>query len=165
MNIQDWSIGQVLQLPDHVFGRRYPIWVEAYSASGGAHREISEVGFPNVAVIWGFGWWVWTPYTVDDKAECRIKLGVANALPATPAEMLRIQPLFPGLGEHMAELRDIWMGDAGAAIWIPMRTVFDAQGQKLVIEVDASSNTNVRVQVGVVVSSIPKEVPDWMISA
>ena len=165
MNIQNWGIGQILQLPDHAFGRQYPIWVARISASGGAGRDISEIGFPNVAVVWGFGWWVWTPYTEANKAEARIKLGLANDLPATAAAMDRLQPLFPGLGDHGAALRDIYIGDAGSSMWIPMRTVLNAQGQKLVIEVDAASNTDVRVMVCVVVSSVPREVPDWMISA
>lgn len=160
MDIRNWAVDDILALPDHAFGRRFPVWCMAVGASGGYTWDIAEVPFPDRCVLWGFGWWV---HGLADNT-CRIRLGLGDQVPTSLAQMNALDPFRMGIGLTGGEPRVIWAGQSPQFTWFPMRDVFEPQGKRLVLEVDADETYDVRVGVGAVVSTLPRRIPDWLIS-
>ena len=160
MRIDHWGLDQVMQLPDHCFGRRWVVSCEIHGASGTTAWDMSEVGFPDVGVIWEL---VVEPFYCTFAGDY-IRLALGDQLPAAAAMMDGLEPLIAGLGETGAEPRHMYVFYNLGSSLIQMREPKRFQGRRLVMEVAPSVEKFMWVRVMVVVSSIPKEVPDWLIS-
>lgn len=158
MNIRNWPIGQIMQLPDCCFGRRFLISCFAFVAEQGLAWDISEVAFPERAVIWSM-----TYYSVVRGAiALQTRLALGDQLPTTAAMMTALDPLFMGLGAQGADPRVISMPYYGVVICTNMRHLVEARGRRLVLEVNSTVSGVDDTQVILSVSSIPTEVPDWL---
>lgn len=160
MDIRNWPMNQIMQLPDHCFGRRWPIGVNAYSSATTEGWDISEVALPEQCVIWELSGWI--GYSLQQIETFRLALG--DQLPTTTAEMDRLEPLFNGLGRTEAGPRRIEAGRLTTFFIMNLRMPVMSSGRRLVLEVVSSGTGVGRLQVAVVVSSIPREVPDCLLS-
>ncbi len=52
MDIRNWPLSQIMQLPDAAFGRRWPVGLAYAFAGAGAEFDISEAALPERFVIW-----------------------------------------------------------------------------------------------------------------
>ena len=154
------SLDEMLRLPDHVFGRRYVISCAITAEQDTVVWDISEMSFANIAMIWGIHIWSTEPGINTDW----IRLAIGPRLPASVAEMNLLPDLIQGLGYQQARPRRISINYVGYQQIINLRTVVHANGGHLILEVDAMVTQATDVTVAVVTSSIPKEVPDWIIS-
>lgn len=158
MRINDWPMEKMMVLPDWCFGRQYAVCVTTRGGVGATVWDISELAFPDVGVIWQVSIFAtyWT-FAVD---YCRLALG--DQLPATTADMDRLEPLIHGLGAQGAEPREINLY-VGVGPWVlPLRQPVQFQGKRLIVEARATAGKYAWTHVIVVVSSMPKEVPDWL---
>lgn len=160
MDISQWGIGRIMQLPDCVFGRRWPIIFTLHAAAEGSQYFISEIALPDVCVLWelyGFssplGSAVTPPLSVTS-----IMLG--DQLPTTDAEMALMEPLLPGADELVANMRST----RGRLELTRLKVPISAQGRRVVVRFQVGSIVPVVLALGLVFSSVPKEVPDWLIS-
>lgn len=161
MNIQNWGMGQIMQLPDYLFGRRFLITCEVRVGPATRAWDISEVALPEKCVIWelvikGMG-------IIGMMTTVRIALG--DQLPTAVAMFNALDPLFMGLGAQGAEPRDFLLLERAGVAFRRLRMPVAAQGRRLVIEAISPEILTAAVVVGIVVSGVPKEVPDWLGSA
>jgi len=160
MDIRDWPIDRIMQLPDWCFGRRWVISTIVRQEIIGQTWDISEISFPEVAVLWQLAVY---PHNVSGR-ECWVRLHLGLKLPETMAEMDPMPQLVPGLGNFEDGRRYIRVEEAAGQFNLNLRNVIEAHGRKLVMEGNAINTALLWVQAAVVISSLPKEVPDWLIS-
>lgn len=165
MDIRNWPLGQVMQLPDHCFGRRFPVCVFGHNIGLTEAYDIAEIAFPEQIVVWELmiAWSRYQAEEVDKYDEIRLALG--DQLPTAEADFLSLEPFMPGLGEQIPEPRTIVTGDV--AVWHVDRLKYPihTMGRRLVLFIEARETNSSSVQVITVVSSIPKEIPDCLLAS
>lgn len=161
MNIQNWGLGQIMQLPDYLFGRRFMVSCFLDVPDATRAWDISEVALPEMCVVWelvvatlqAFG------------AEITVRIALGDQLPAAAATFDALDPLFMGLGVQGPEPRGFHILDIGSFSMRRLRMPVAAQGNRLVVEALTPEAKSGTVFVGIVVSGVPKEIPDWLVSA
>lgn len=156
MDISNWGLGQILMLGQRFFGRRYIVSVSLSNASNETKWDISELALPDVVMIWGIG-----IYGIGAVAQSStIRLAVGDQLPTATAEMDRLQPLIMGLGLQGPEPRRIRIQSGSQMLMTELRMPVRAQGRRLVMEQVTIVGQVLDVICALVVSGIPKEIPD-----
>lgn len=160
MNISSWPMGRIMQLPEHCFGRKFIVSLTVYSISTAPAWDIAEIALPERCVIWGLTSVLkYNQYQVDS-----FRLAMGHTLPATVAEMNELEPLINGLGMQGAGPRAMIHSQHTAYNIQHMKQLIESGGRKAVMELTALLETEATMTVAMVVSSIPTEVPDWLIS-
>lgn len=160
MDIQNWGLGRIMQLPDCCFGRR---WVVSCDVGGFGEVDlfdISEAALPESMVVWQL--LMEARFTSAFLMYARIGLG--DQLAGTEAEFMRFEPLLRGFGQQGAGPRRIYFYLYGASTSLFMRMPVQTGGRRLCLMGHGVSDAHIRVRVSIVVSGVPKEVPDWMLS-
>ena len=160
MNIQNWGIGQIMELPDWCFGRRWPISVGGQGSDGVPEYDICEEGLPDMCVIWEV-------YTVTSSVSIdfgRIELRLGDHLPANRAEFAAFELLFPGIVDRHHVRSRLMVALGGLSCMCKLRMPVAAQGRRLVGEFSSEAVGVVKSVAGLTISSIPKEVPGWLVS-
>lgn len=160
MNIRDWPLDRIMQLPDYCFGRRWPIFVVGDTVSAGDCWAISKFGLPERCVVWEFGLRYWH----QEKITEHLRLSLGDQLPTTKAEMSALEPLYRDIEHLPAFPNSIRILTAYAQITISQRMYLESGGRRLVIEYSGASLQVTNIIAWVVVSSLPTEVPDWLSS-
>ena len=160
MDIRHWGLNRIMQLPDHCFGRRFLVSSNMNVLAAQRVWDISEVALPDVCVIWElvimvagtFGTFLW------------VQIALGDQLPAAVATFDALDPLFMGLGEQGAEPRTIRVEADNVLHLDRLRMPVAAQGRRLVVEMTTDDGITASGMVAIVVSGVPKEVPDWLVS-
>ena len=160
MDISTWPIDKIMQLPDHCFGRKFVVSCAVRVVPEATVWDISEIALPNVFVLWQLQIY---PYGFTT-ADSRIRIALGSKLPTAEEQMDRYQPLISDLGIHGTRPRRIYLFQRTGTFIVFMRMPISAQGQRLVIEAHAEADANANVSVQIVVSAIPKEIPEWLFS-
>lgn len=161
MRIDNWPMERIMQLPDWCFGRRWMVGVRANITSAAAHFDICEFAFPERAVVWEIN--IHQAYYTTSSSEVCLALG--DHLPANAAEFAELPLLFPGAISPS--------GQRGAFICTylyvnrvsHLRKIVEAHGNRLVGSFVRIVGDTEFLAGNVVISSVPREVPDWLISA
>lgn len=159
MDIRHWGLDRIMQLPDWCFGRKFEVCVALLSAAGARTWDISEIALPEVCVLWEVSM---TPSTAEFQIES-YRLALGDILPTAAGEMDVMEPLIHGLGEQGPSPRDIYGLPRYAGWRFMTRKPIEAGGRRIVLEMKATDSQGGRLQVVCVFSSIPKEVPDWLV--
>lgn len=160
MNIRSWPFDKIMQLPDCAFGRRWPVAVQNEVAEVGTFYDISELALPETCVIWNCS--IWSPYYAI--AGVIISLAIGDVLPTDDAQFDVYEPLFRDVGVITAGRRTIHIYRSPGMYAIPMRMPVEAMGRRLVGRFERASEVLTGAYVILTVSSIPKEVPDCLLS-
>ena len=160
MDIRNWSLDQIMQLPDSVFGNRFLVSVQSHIGAAGTVWDISEIPFPERFVIWELH--VSVSRVGVENVWCRIAFG--DQLPTTTAQMDGLEPVFNGLGMQGAGPRQIFVTSLTPIILTRLKIPKQATGRRLVSEFGGTGPGAGYCTVSMVVSSIPREIPDCLIS-
>lgn len=160
MDIRNWPLDKIMQLPDNAFGRKFMVAVEAQVPAGGTAFDIAEIAMPEQFVLWELSIYVVRISTFTEY----VRIGLAQRLPASLAEFMLLDPLLHGLGIQGPPPRQIMLQGFQTIQTITVRMPFEAQSRKLALMCFAAETNHIWVRVVAVVSSIPKEVPDWIVS-
>lgn len=158
MRIDNWGLGQIMQLPDNLFGRQFAVCCHVEADAGVRGWDISEVGLPERCVIWQFV----IRGTFRRASADTVRVALGDQLPAAAAEMDRLEPLISGLGAQGAGPRVIALDAEGSVVDLRLRMAVAAMGRRLVVELNAAATDGSMVDVHLVVSGVPKEIPEWM---
>ncbi|MBA7674184.1 hypothetical protein ES703_82391 [subsurface metagenome] len=161
MNIRNWPMDRIMQLPDCCFGRRWPMSLYVAGVSDTPGYDITELALPEMAVFWSLVWWV----AYSDGVVSYMRLALGDSLPTAAAQMTALEPLFPGMGVTGAEPRNILIGSASRGARLTMRMPVRAAGRRPVLEVVSGEAKSCVLHVILEVSSAPTEVPDCLLSA
>lgn len=160
MDIRNWPIGRIMQLPDHCFGSRFEVCLFASAVTGTNGWDISGVTLPERCVIWEC---LAYPSRVGAGVDY-YRLALGDILPTTVAEMDALEPLFMGLGVQGPDPRLIPVTYFGSSHFNRIKMPVMAAGRRVVLEVRAVNVAPQSMQVVLTVSSIPMEVPDCLVS-
>jgi len=159
MDISKLSIDEVMQMPDHLFGRRFVVSCTCTATAPGRVYDISETALPDRAVMWEFAihHHIWSPYGTY------IRLSLGDHLPANFREFDALEPLFPNFGEWITPGRYILGSSYCEHHHNRLRTPITAQGRRLVMETTLGITGEARMTASLVVSAIPKTIPNWLV--
>ncbi len=159
MDIRNWPLDEIMQLPIYCFGRRFPVFLNASSINDTPGWDISEVALPEKCVIWEFVSWVESPIITPTS----FRLALGDQLPTTVVMMDALEPLFFGFGHQGAEPRNILYGVNIKPHFLRLRLPVMAGGRRPILEVIVPGSSMGYLNVVLVVSSIPTKVPDCLI--
>ncbi len=160
MDIRNWPIDRIMQLPDCCLSRRFLVSVSLDTKGGETLYDISELGLPDKTIVHEFV--LIASGTVGGRVD--VRLALADQLPTVTQEMDGLEPLFHGLGLQGAEPRRFVVGWTAMFRLSRLKMYVPAQGRRLVMEMIAEQEVIMSVCAAVTVSAIPTEVPDWLIS-
>lgn len=160
MDIRNWGLSSIMQLPDSCLGRRRPLGLYRDVIVDQIQWDICEIALPERFVLWEVCWW--SPMTVGTLEGLRLALG--DHLPTTNAEMMEFEPLLPGIGRQGPDPRQMMGQLYGHVRFATLKMPFYSMGRRLVGEFDAAATGGVQLEVVIVISGIPNEVPDCLLS-
>ena len=161
MRIDDWPLERIMRLPDWCFGQRWPVGLYAATDAIGSVWDMAEIPLPDRCVLWEF-----TCYTsLIMNADTVFKVAIGHQMPTTAVQMNLLEPLMPGVGVQGTSPRPIH-GNAYALISVTrLKKVIESAGRKVILQLTLGTALEQDLQVIMVFSSLPREVPDWLISA
>lgn len=160
MDISKWDIERIMQLPDHAFGRRFIVSCSVHATGVSVKWDISEVGLPNHFVLWQL---LIYP-VICNSGPSKVRIAMGDNVPTSSAMMNVLEPMVYGVGFQAAEPRHIEVNQVSASIDLRLRMPIRAGGRRMVIEGTSLATKDTWLQVMAIVSSVPKEVPDWILS-
>jgi len=160
VDISKWSSDEILRLPDYVFGRRFPIFCSLKAGSATWVCDISEVGFPDRCVLWQVSVWAMIYGSLD----IYVRMGLSDSVAVDDAEFLTFMPLLHGFGFQGDEPRQVNLSAGSSVLSFGCKVILDTGGRRLVGCSLSGAAGIYRVQIVAVVSSVPKEIPDWVFS-
>ena len=156
MDISDWPMERIMQLPDHLFGPRWLVGVGVITLFGTPQIRISNAGLPERSVIWSVQC-VAVPVTLN-KVSMGFRLG--NVLPGSVTEFNRLEPMF-GTMEIVPGARSLFTVPLGSAIdYTRLRFPVMTGGRRLVVLFNSPDPEITDAQASILISSIPREIPD-----
>lgn len=159
MRIDDWPLDRIMQLPDCAFGRRWPVSVAWPLANPGILYDISEEALPEWCVVWEL---LLVTMSHGTNGLISINLALGDVLPTTDAEFDANEAFLRGLGWWTALRYNIVAGIGQEPALRRLRHFVHSMGRR-VIGRCGSGATGSDAFLTLVVSSVPKEVPDWLV--
>ena len=158
MDISTWSFDRIMQLPDYMFGRRWPVTCTVALDLVQPNWGISNFPLPERFVIWGV--YFVAPIAFTDSVSVDLRLG--DVLPTTTPQFRTYETIFPGF-DHYSEGLGYWvLGMLSGFELFGLRQPVQSMGRRLVVEADRVVGTAAGVTVVLVISSIPRSVPEWL---
>ncbi|MBA7554599.1 hypothetical protein ES705_47225 [subsurface metagenome] len=101
--------------------------------------------------------------STEAMTELVLRLSLGDQIPTTIAQMELLQPLVPGCGvrECPYEIRVIPPFRYHLS---RLRKPILASGRRLVVEITGPIIGSLQIDIWLIVSSVPMEVPDWLVS-
>ena len=158
-DISNWGWGQVLELPDHLFGRRFVTGCSMVLGAAGTVYGISEMGLPERCVIWE----MLSTVSASTLQYVNMSLALGDHLPANDAEFDRLEQLFPDMGYRMGVRRDYYLGTAAQHALRGLKVGVDTSGGRLVARFNKAVGGMAIGEVELVVSSVPRSLPEWFV--
>ena len=151
MERKNLSSSELLELPDELFGQRWPVFKQVRVTGPFDVFLVFEGGVPDRLVVWE----VFVLVTGVASNLAYVEFGWTDRAPASAAEGSGIQKMFPGQGEK---------DGLDYNLIVPANTVFSMRnlkvmgphaGLKPAFRIDDSSTINDDLLVGLVISSVP----------
>ena len=158
MDTSQWGDSQLMQLPDWCFGQRWPISGGATITAGLYGWQLNPSRLPERMVVWSA--FVCTRLTSWTTVSVGFKL--SDTVAANLATFQAQESIFKELeGPHIGE-SELITGGIGVQTQINVRHIVRTTSRRLSIGYYNPLGTNADVQAGIVISSVPRSVPDWL---
>lgn len=160
MDIRKWGLDQVMMLPDSCFGRRRLIILSGSGKTGAPAFDICETGLSERMVVWGIAGWHLGGALVRGYIEFRL----GDNLPVTIAEFRNFEGMFPEMITPALVRNTLcWVATINLP-WLPMRRPYITSGRRIVVALTVSGLAAEEVYAAILISSVPTEVPDCLLS-
>lgn len=160
MDVSRWPLDKMEQLPDFVFGRKYFIGTISGKDGTGAEFVVSDEKLPNRMVVWGF----YCTGRQEAMTSWEITYRMGPLMPYNGNSFMELPRVFQGLG-HPSFMNEIWSQNGNPMFVMGLRQFVEPQGKRLVIALTTNDGTGYReFSMGIVISTLPREVPDWVFS-
>jgi len=160
MDVRDFPMDWIMQLPDHCFGRRWPVSVGWPLSAAGTFYDISESGLPERCVIWEV---LLNVISHGTNGLVVVNLALGDVLPTTAAEFQANEMLLRDFGWYNLAQFNITAGIGDQVSLRNLRVPVMAAGRRLIGRCISGAQGS-DAFLSIVVSSMPTEVPDWLIS-
>jgi len=160
MDVSQWPLGRIMQLPDWVFGQRWPIGLNVELTDADPVFAINRAGLPETCVIWELS----VPGTPAVGVTVEVTLALGDQLPGSDAEFGRCEIVMPdvvsrvygGGGMEAPGLCEVGMEG--------LRMAVRSAGRRFIGRFQRLGGGAVQSGLIIVISSVPKEVPDCLLS-
>jgi len=159
-DIRDWTTAEISQLPDHAYGERRIVAVQAYAVANTTLGFLSVTSLPPRAMLWQVGLWS----TWNNLPGSYIRLALASSVPANEAGMSATQPVLFGLGLAGAEPRKIHFASYANLGPFHLRSIMDTSGLNLCVWHVLAGTTATWWSVWLVYSAVPDYIPTWILT-
>ena len=161
MDIRKWGLDRIMQLPDGCFGRRWPIIFSGTIVSGAKGYFISELALPERSVIWQLFFWCPAIGGLETfNLSIFAAYAIGDQLPSA-AIWPTLEPLFQGVDRVIIPTGAFYAFTGVLNMKVPVMT----SGRRICLRVQNSSTISLLCCSGLVISSVPNEVPDCLLSA
>ncbi len=160
MHIGNWPLHKITQLPDWVFGARSTIIFSGITAGSSPNFFISDIALPDRCVIWHISALVATLGGVSVAVIPRLSLSLADILPTSDAEYVLLETVLPGVEERQSGIR-VFRPELNLC---RVRYFFSPQGRRFTVRESFGAGQASTWNLAILFSSIPSEVPDWLVS-
>lgn len=159
MDISGWPINKIMQLPEHVFGRRWPVSVAFVLAGAAAKFDMADSKLPDGFVIWG----ITIIHRWASSSNMEVTLATGEQLPAADVAFNQLPLLFPEIKSANGKLGSIESIYQASNVINRLKVPVVNNGTRLIGRFIRTVGSSVGGQVILTVSSIPNEVPDWLL--
>lgn len=160
MDIRKWPMSRIMQLPDCAFGRRWPIGIKRTIPGNQTQYHIIRQDLPDKLLLWAFNVNV---KTATNTGGIVVGVRLASSAAATDEEFQRGERIFKAIEPESLNY-DTRVGSGSALAWTNLKMIIETANQQISLRLQEQDNISTRVTVVFTVSTIPKEVPDWMCS-
>lgn len=160
MDVSRWPLHRIMALPDWCFGRRW--WVGTYIglSDGKWNIVIAEENLPDKFVVWGL---LFCGRSVEMTEAFRFSVRLVDQVTPGVAFTSNEDLLFKGISDGRMQYEFYFQPNS--TVWIPAeRQIIESRGRKIAIMGNGDQTNTAETTLGVLISGIPKEVPDWVVS-
>jgi len=157
---QLWQLDREMTLPDWCFGRRYWIGAEVSDAEGAGEYQISDQELPDWFVVWGI---LLSCRSVGCKEAIRFTIRLSITMPTSWLLLNACELMLKSIGTQT--WRHEFNIQQNKMVWInEERQIIESKGRRLVFRAEGDGVHAYNINVGVQISALTKEVPEWLIS-
>lgn len=153
-------MGKILMLPDWVFGRRWPLADARMISATSWEYRLMDLGLPERCVIWEVC--VGPVYTASIYGSFCFKL--CDQAPANQAAMEALESVFPACWDINGVQSCLTGPSTGPVAVRRLKVGLEVGGRRLVVGTYNSTGSSRVFVWSIVVSSVPTEVPDCLVS-
>ena len=147
-----------MQLPDWCFGKRWPIMVSGSVGSGVTQFSLSGQTLPDKWVLWELDLTIWPSADVYTGRLFHTSIAMGEHIATTEVEFNAFESIVPG-ASYISAGRKTLLGPFCAR---NIKQNFIGNGRKICTRVRNVAGITTIYSVNLTISSIPKEVPDWL---
>lgn len=158
MDIRDWPIDKIMQLPDCAFGQRW--WVGTYcgDSNGRAGYFTVDENLPDKFVVWGI---VFCCRAVASVNPMRVTVRLGTHLIANAADALSMDRIFKGISSKNI-VYEFYLSQWDLTWLDCKRIIVDSAGRKIQLMTNGDQVTAYEMTVAVLISSVPRDIPYWI---
>lgn len=160
MDISRWPLDRIMQLPDWCYGRRW--WIGMYLGTQAAQTSYFLIpeSVPDVFVLWDILF-----YTTGNTAATHANLSLRLCRQApTSTNLKTFKRLLHGIADPK-QFYDFHLPSVAVTHLGPMRNLIEARNDRIGGAVKLVGETaDCENGIGFLISGIPREVPDWVVS-
>ncbi len=156
MDIRNWSMDQIMQLPDHCFGRRFSIIFGKDLGGGGVEFFTSELALPDRVVLWEVYFHIVSDEGTTGFMLAAFSLGLSSVPVTASAAFVPLEKILTGVDNIAFSIPIVNAPFHLTRLRLPV----NSQGRRVVLYMDLNSSAHMRFSVGLVFSTIPNDVPD-----
>ncbi len=156
MDISNWPIEKIMQLPDECFGSRWPVLFSNPVGVRAVEYFLSELSLPDRCVLWGLQYMTFPDNTDLYSAIGLYAFRLGTQVVTTDSEFNALENLLPDVGELFGGVR-IFRDMLG---FPSLRLPVNAQGRKVVLRIENRLLQTLNFSCALVFSGIPREIPD-----
>ncbi len=158
MDIRNWPMDMIMQLPDSAFGRRWPIGLGFTMTGDGAVFDISDISLPDRMIIWGLSF----AQHGGSTATNHLSLALGDVLPTSDAEFNLLELLFSSVKASDGEIGQFEAVTVNNNVVPLIRQPVNTNARRLVGRSIRHVGASLGIAVVLIVSSIPNEVSSWL---
>ena len=160
MDIRNWPIDRVMQLPDHCFGRREVLQLSTDLTGAGSVYVINPAGLPDKMVIWEVN----VAARAVVASTIHVGLALGEQLPASDAEYNALELVFPNVISSDGDRGEFEVCVNSAFSITMVRFPVVVSGRRLIGKFTRHQGNSTEGVIDVIYSSVPNEVPSCLFS-
>ena len=160
MDISKWPVDKIMELPDWCFGQRWWVGVNVGTSLAEAVPFLIEESVPDVFVLWDV-----LVLSAATEGQTRTDLTIRLCRQAPTIEnVLEMRRLLRGLSQPHLYYEIQLPADVAVHLG-PMRNLIEARNDRVGgIFKRLGATAAQEAQVALLISGMPREVPDWIVS-
>ena len=160
MDISKWTVDAKMRLPAWCYGRRWWVGVQCYKDNGMVSYGFAEEPFPDAFVLWAV---MITCHSPSMTEAMKLTIRVA-AQPFVDMDSVKAADrLLKGVGRTGIWM-DAYVDPNALSFFGDIRQYCHYPNKRLAVEANGDQVNMYYCDVNVLISSVPKEVPDWVVS-